>query len=877
MNTKYRKPLLIQKNGDTQLEYYDVRQAVEDIQPGAYETLPYTSKVLAEQLVRKADTENLTDYLKQLIERRQDLDFPWYPARVVCHDILGQTALVDLAGLRDAIADKGGDPSKVNPVVPTQLIVDHSLAVEFGGFDPDAFEKNRAIEDRRNEDRFHFIEWTKTAFKNVDVIPAGNGIMHQINLEKMSPVIQNRDGLAFPDTCVGTDSHTPHTDALGVISVGVGGLEAENVMLGRASWMRLPDIIGVELVGQRQAGITATDIVLALTEFLRKERVVGAYLEFFGEGADSMSVGDRATISNMTPEYGATAAMFYIDQNTIDYLRLTGREDAQVTLVEQYAKEIGLWASDMTKAEYPRVLRFDLSQVTRNIAGPSNPHARVSTADLAAKGIAGNLDAAKAQEAEGLIPDGAVIIAAITSCTNTSNPRNTVAAGLLARKANELGLVRKPWVKSSFAPGSKAAALYLEEAGVLEDLEKLGFGIVAYACTTCNGMSGALDPVIQQEIIDRDLYATAVLSGNRNFDGRIHPYAKQAFLASPPLVVAYAIAGTIRFDIEKDALGTDKNGHPIYLKDIWPSDAEIDALVKEAVKPEQFRKVYIPMFDLGVTEEAESPLYDWRPQSTYIRRPPYWEGALAAPRTLTNMRPLAILGDNITTDHLSPSNAIMMDSAAGEYLHKMGVPEEDFNSYATHRGDHLTAQRATFANPKLFNEMVVRSDGTIKQGSKARVEPEGEVMRMWEAIETYMNRKQPLIIVAGADYGQGSSRDWAAKGVRLAGVEAIVAEGFERIHRTNLVGMGVLPLEFKAGVNRKTLKLDGTELYSVIGNIAPRSTLTLVIERATADGKEEIVEVPVTCRLDTEEEVSVYEAGGVLQRFAQDFLEGQVA
>ncbi|MCH7395791.1 Fe/S-dependent 2-methylisocitrate dehydratase AcnD [Acinetobacter dispersus] len=872
MSTKYRKPL-----AGTQLEYYDVRQAVEDIQPGAYEKLPYTSKVLAEQLVRKADAENLTAYLTQLIERRQDLDFPWYPARVVCHDILGQTALVDLAGLRDAIADKGGDPSKVNPVVPTQLIVDHSLAVEFGGFDPDAFEKNRAIEDRRNEDRFHFIEWTKTAFKNVDVIPAGNGIMHQINLEKMSPVIQNRDGLAFPDTCVGTDSHTPHTDALGVISVGVGGLEAENVMLGRASWMRLPDIIGVEFVGQRQAGITATDIVLALTEFLRKERVVGAYLEFFGEGADSMSVGDRATISNMTPEYGATAAMFYIDQNTIDYLRLTGREDAQVALVEQYAKEIGLWASDMTQAEYPRVLRFDLSTVTRNIAGPSNPHARVSTADLKAKGIAGNLELAKAQEAEGLIPDGAVIIAAITSCTNTSNPRNTVAAGLLARKANELGLVRKPWVKSSFAPGSKAAALYLEEAGVLGDLEKLGFGIVAYACTTCNGMSGALDPVIQQEIIERDLYATAVLSGNRNFDGRIHPYAKQAFLASPPLVVAYAIAGTIRFDIETDSLGNDKDGNPIYLKDIWPSDAEIDALVKEAVKPEQFRKIYIPMFDLGVNEEAASPLYDWRPMSTYIRRPPYWEGALAAPRTLANMRPLAILGDNITTDHLSPSNAIVLDSASGEYLAKMGVPEEDFNSYATHRGDHLTTQRATFANPKLFNEMVVRSDGTIKQGSKARVEPEGEVMRMWEAIETYMNRKQPLIIVAGADYGQGSSRDWAAKGVRLAGVEAIVAEGFERIHRTNLVGMGVLPLEFKPGVNRKTLKLDGTELYSVIGNIAPRSTLTLVIERATADGKEEILEVPVTCRLDTEEEVSVYEAGGVLQRFAQDFLEGQVA
>ncbi|MFN0298180.1 Fe/S-dependent 2-methylisocitrate dehydratase AcnD [Acinetobacter albensis] len=872
MNNNYRKPLQ-----GTQLEYFDVRQAIEDIQSGAYAKLPYTSKVLAEQLVRRCDPAILEQSLKELINRKQDHDFPWYPARVVCHDILGQTALVDLAGLRDAIAEQGGDPSKVNPVVPTQLIVDHSLAVEFGGFDPDAFEKNRAIEDRRNEDRFHFIEWTKTAFENVDVIPAGNGIMHQINLEKMSPVIQNRGGVAYPDTCVGTDSHTPHTDALGVISIGVGGLEAENVMLGRASWMRLPDIIGVEFVGQRQAGITATDIVLALTEFLRKERVVGAYLEFFGEGADSMSVGDRATISNMTPEYGATAAMFYIDQNTIDYLTLTGREADQIQLVETYAKEIGLWASDMTQAEYPRVLRFDLSTVTRNIAGPSNPHARVSTADLKAKGIAGNLEAARAQEAEGLIPDGAVIIAAITSCTNTSNPRNTVAAGLLARKAIELGLVRKPWVKSSFAPGSKAAALYLEEAGVLKDLEQLGFGIVAYACTTCNGMSGALDPKIQEEIIERDVYATAVLSGNRNFDGRIHPYAKQAFLASPPLVVAYAIAGTIRFDIETDSLGNDKDGNPIYLKDIWPSDEEIDALVKVAVKPEQFRKIYIPMFDLGVNAKSESPLYDWRPQSTYIRRPPYWEGALAAPRTLANMRPLAILGDNITTDHLSPSNAIVLDSASGEYLKKMGVPEEDFNSYATHRGDHLTTQRATFANPKLFNEMVTRTDGTVKQGSKARVEPEGEVMRMWEAIETYMNRKQPLIIIAGKDYGQGSSRDWAAKGVRLAGVEVIVAEGFERIHRTNLVGMGVLPLEFKVGTDRKTLELDGTELYSVIGNIAPRSDLTLVVERATEDGKNEVVEVAVTCRLDTEEEVHVYEAGGVLQRFAQDFLEGNVA
>lgn len=861
INTLYRKPLQ-----GTQLDYFDAREAVNDISPGAYETLPYTSRVLAEQLVRRCDPNVLTNSLKQLIERKRDLDFPWYPARVVCHDILGQTALVDLAGLRDAIADEGGDPSKVNPVVETQLIVDHSLAVEHAGFDPEAFDKNRAIEERRNEDRFHFIEWCKTAFENVSVIPAGNGIMHQINLEKMSPVVQAKQGIAYPDTCVGTDSHTPHVDALGVIAIGVGGLEAETVMLGRPSMMRLPDIVGVKLTGKRQPGITATDIVLAITEFLRNERVVSSYLEFFGEGARDLTIGDRATISNMTPEYGATAGMFYIDEQTINYLKLTGRDDEQVKLVESYAKQTGLWADDLESAQYERVLEFDLSAVGRNMAGPSNPHRRLPTSELSSRGISGEW-----QEKDGELPDGAVIIAAITSCTNTSNPRNVVAAGLVAQKANQLGLVRKPWVKTSFAPGSKVARLYLEEAGLLPELEKLGFGIVGYACTTCNGMSGALDPKIQQEIIDRDLYSTAVLSGNRNFDGRIHPYAKQAFLASPPLVVAYALAGTIRFDIERDSLGTDKNGKQIYLNDLWPSDEEIDAVVGEYVKPEQFNQVYIQMFKLNDEVRNSNPLYDWRPMSTYIRRPPYWqkegEGALAGERTLSGMRPLAVLGDNITTDHLSPSNAILASSAAGEYLAKMNVPEEDFNSYATHRGDHLTAQRATFANPKLFNEMV-KENGEVVQGSFARVEPDGQVMRMWEAIETYMNRKQPLIVVAGADYGQGSSRDWAAKGVRLAGVEAIVAEGFERIHRTNLVGMGVLPLQFKSGVNRNTLELDGTEIYDVIGEITPGADLALVITRVNGDK----VDVPVTCRLDTEDEVHVYKAGGVLQRFAQDFL-----
>jgi aconitate hydratase len=646
-------------------------------------------------------------------------------------------------------------------------------------------------------------------------------------------------------------------------------------MLGRASWMRLPEIVGVHLTGQRQDGITATDVVLALTEFLRKAKVVGAYLEFYGEGARSLTLGDRATISNMAPEYGATAALFAIDAQTLDYLRLTGRAASQVQLVETYAKAAGLWADSLQDAQYERTLAFDLSSVVRNLAGPSNPHARVATADLAAKCIAGPW--ALPAPHEGTLPDGAVVIAAITSCTNTSNPRNVIAAALLARNARRLGLNRKPWVKTSLAPGSKAVELYLQEAGLLDDLEALGFGIVGFACTTCNGMSGALDPAIQQEIIDRKLYATAVLSGNRNFDGRIHPYASQAFLASPPLVVAYALAGTVRFDIERDVLAV-VDGRAIRLQDLWPSDAEIDAVVQAAVKPEQYRAVYEPMFALRRDDgQRVSPQYAWRAQSTYIRRPPYWDtegvGALAAhPRTLKGLRPLALLSDNITTDHLSPSNAILADSAAGEYLARMGVPEEDFNSYATHRGDHLTALRATFANPQLVNEMAI-VDGQVRKGSLARVEPEGRVVRMWEAIETYLGRRQPLIIIAGADYGQGSSRDWAAKGVRLAGVEVVVAEGFERIHRTNLIGMGVLPLEFQPGTTRHTLALDGTETYDVAGALQPRAVLSLIVRRKNR----EVLQVPVQCRLDTAEEASVYEAGGVLQRFAQDFLAQGVA
>ena len=872
MNHQYKTQL-----PDTDLYYFDTRAAVDAIEAGAYAKLPFCSKVFCENLVRRCPPEDLSAALSQHINRQQDMDWPWYPARVVCHDILGQTAFVDLAGLREAIAEKGGDPAKVNPIVPTQLIVDHSLAVEHAGFEDNALEKNRAIEARRNQDRFDFINWCQDAFDNVNVVPPGNGIMHQINLEKMSPVVQQAsdsagDVVAFPDTLVGTDSHTPMVDALGVISLGVGGLEAESVMLGNPSYMRVPDIIGVELTGNLQKGVTGTDLVLSLTAFLREQGVVGSYLEFFGAGARSLSVGDRASVSNMTPEYGASAAMFYIDEQTLDYLRLTGRSSEQVQLVEQYAKAAGLWADAMTEAVYTRTLEFDLSQVVRSIAGPSRPHARVSTTDLVSTGIAHSVTEGHRDDTHpASMPDGAVIIAAITSCTNTSNPRNMIAAGLVARNANQKGLLRQPWVKTSLAPGSKTVKMYLEDANLLPELQQLGFDVVGFACTTCNGMSGALDPDIEQQIIRRDLFTTAVLSGNRNFDGRIHPFAKQAFLASPPLVIAYAIAGTIRFDIEKDALGYDDTGTPIYLKDIWFDDAEVDAIVNEAVKPEQFNAVYIPMFDAEKDshDKSVSPLYPWRSQSTYIRRPPYWEGKMARQNRLTGMRPLAILGDNITTDHLSPSNAIMPDSAAGEYLRSMGLPEEDYNSYATHRGDHLTAIRATFANPKLINEMACDPRGTVIQGAYTRVEPEGQIMRMWEAIETYMQRGQPLIIIAGDGYGQGSSRDWAAKGVRLAGVECVVAEDFERIHRQNLVGMGALPLQFVKGVNRHTLALDGSEVFDVKGDVSAGGEMTLIIHRL--DGS--VDKTPVICRLDTADELKMYQAGGMLQRFAKEFIE----
>lgn len=852
--------------------YFDVRSVVEAMELGAFAKMSYCPRVFTENLLRKSTGQGLGDelpaVLDALIHRSHEKDFPFYPARVVLQDLLGTPALVDLAGMRDAVAEAGGDPRVVNPVVPTQLVVDHSLNVEIAGSEVDAMPRNMVFEQQKNAERFEFLAWCKEAFSNLDVLMPGSGILHQINIERMSPVVQVQDGIAYPDTLVGTDSHTTMIDALGVLGWGVGGLEAESVMLGRAIWMRLPQIVQVHLTGHVPSGVLATDVVLSLTEFLRAQGVVGAILEFHGPGVSMLPLADRATIANMAPEFGATAAMFAIDEHTLDYMRLTGRTSAQVDLTRAYAKAQGLWADQFAEAEFDRTLAFDLSTVVRSLAGPSDPHQRISLASLKSRGIA---HTSQQTPLAGQMPDGAVVIAAITSCTNTSNPRSMIAAGLLARKAVERGLTRRPWVKTSLAPGSKAVELYLASAGLLEPLQQLGFGIIGFGCTSCNGMSGPLPPAIESEILERKLHTTAVLSGNRNFDGRVHPHVKEAFLASPALVVAYALAGTIRVDVDSGVLGTDSKQAEVVLADLWPTDAEIDAVLQAHVKPDQFNSVYEPMFFRGNVSNSQHkkavPVrFAWRDNSTYIRRPPYWEKQFTSVGHFKDLLPLAVLGDNVTTDHLSPSGAILRDSAAGEFLMARGVEPANFNSYGTRRGDHVVAIRATFANNRLKNEMAGR------EGSLTRLEPEGKVMRLFEAAETYMERGQSLIIVAGKNYGSGSSRDWAAKGVRLIGVKAVVCENFERIHRTNLVGMGVLPLEFAPGTDRKSLGIDGSERFDIEGIDAgipvPGSTLSLVIHRR--DGS--IAKTSVVCRIDTEEERQIFAAGGLLQRIETEFM-----
>ncbi|MGU7773013.1 aconitate hydratase AcnA [Burkholderia sp. MR1-5-21] len=854
-------------------EYASVADAMQSVDPAAFARMPYCVRVFAENVIRRQPAAESSRYLQALAERRHDVDFPYYPARVVLQDLLGTPALVDLAGMRDAIAESGGDPATVNPVVPTHLVVDHSLNVEVAGDDPQALAKNMAVEQRKNAERFEFLAWCKEAFSNLDVLMPGNGILHQVNLEHLSPVIQVKDGIAFPDTLVGTDSHTTMINAIGVLGWGVGGIEAESVMLGRAVWLRLPTVVGVELKGFRQPGVTATDLVLAMTEFLRKQKVVGAIIEFHGEGARGMTLSDRATISNMAPEFGATAALFAIDEKTLDFMRLTGRSDAQIALTESYAKAQGLWADDFADAEYDRVLSFDLSGVARALAGPSNPHDRVPLSSLVAKGIARpGLHSAGPDSPSSAVPldDGAVVIAAITSCTNTSNPRNMIAAGLVARKALELGLERKPWVKTSLAPGSKPVESYLRAADLMRPLEALGFGIIGFGCTSCNGMSGPLPKAIEGDIVSRNVHAVAVLSGNRNFNGRIHPRVKEAFLASPPLVVAYAIAGTINVDIENGVIATDRDGNPVCLKDLWPTDDEIDRLLGASVHGDQYLRVYTEMFRTSDRIDGADTVpacFPWRDDSNYIRRPPYWQQRLTQPAHFDRMRAIGVFGDNVTTDDLSPSGAILPESAAGEYLIAQGVEPADFNSYGTRRGDHEVAIRATFANNRLRNEM---ADGS--EGSLTRMEPDGTIVRLFDAAEQYMARGQELIVIAGRNYGSGSSRDWAAKGVRLIGVRAVVCENFERIHRSNLVGMGVLPLEFPDGIDRKSLRIDGSEVFAIDGlggPIAPSMPVSLRITRKNG----EVVKVPVRCRIDTDEEAEIFNAGGLLPRIAGEIGE----
>lgn len=844
----------------------NIREAVASV-GGDFAKMPLSLRILAENILR-TEAEPIAA-LSVVSQRAKDQDIPFRPARVVLQDLLGTPALVDLAGLRDAVAERGGDPRQVNPVTPTHLVVDHSLNVERWG-NAKALAENEAIERERNAERFAFLDWCNKAFNNLSIVPSGNGILHQINLERLTTVVGTKeiDGelWAFPDTLVGTDSHTTMINAIGVLGWGVGGIEAEAAMLGKALMMRVPEIVGVRLEGAPPSGYVATDISLALTELLRKAGVIGSVLEFFGPGVSTLSLSDRGTLSNMAPEFGATAAMFAIDERTLHYLRLSGRGGEISALTEAYAKQQGLWHDTLTEVEYDRVVTLDLSTVGRAIAGPKQPHQRI---------LLGKKDPATSLPSG--LDNGSVVIAAITSCTNTSNPRGVIAAALVARNALRRGLKRAPWVKTSFAPGSKVVADYLERAGLNKDLDQLGFNVVGYGCTTCNGMSGPLiNEEIENEIRTRKLETVAATSGNRNFEGRVHPLAREVFIMSPPLIVAYALSGTYLVDPEKDPLGTDSEGKPVYLHELWPGDEELARIEEASLSADLFDKAYenIPREAGLIASDLRagvSDQYAWQADSTYIRKPPYWSEELTASvpeKDLQKMRALVMLSDNITTDHISPSGAILPDSDAGTYLKSHGIDVPEFNSYGTRRGNHEAAQRATFASPRLKNEML--ADG--REGPWAVVLPENQITSVFEAAQTYAARKQPLIVIAGKEYGSGSSRDWAAKGPRLLGVRVVVAESFERIHRTNLAGLGILPLQFEAGVSRQTLGLTGRELFSVEGiheQFEPGAKLALVIERA--DG--EVERVTVISRLDTFEDVRYFRRGGLLPQLLVERLE----
>ena len=865
-------------------DYFSLPAAAEKI--GDVARLPFSMKVLLENLLRYEDGSSVTvDHIKAIVAwqknpKAPDQEIAYRPARVLMQDFTGVPAVVDLAAMRDAIKSLGGNPQKINPLSPVDLVIDHSVMVDHYG-DANALQKNIDIEFDRNGERYQFLRWGQVGFNNFRVVPPGTGICHQVNVEYLAQVVWTRDEggktIAYPDTLVGTDSHTTMVNGLAVLGWGVGGIEAEACMLGQPTPMLIPEVIGMKLTGKLKPGTTATDLVLTVTQMLRKKGVVNKFVEFFGPGLNDLSLTDRATIANMAPEYGATCGFFPIDKETCRYLEFTGRDAARVALVEAYAKAQGMWRDESTPDPvFTDTLALDLGSVEPSLAGPKRPQDRVTLASASsefakalkdgfshASPASAPISGLSGPTAKSTLNDGDVTLAAITSCTNTSNPSVLFAAGLVARKARARGLTRKPWVKTSLAPGSQVVTDYLTKAGLQADLDAIGFNTVGYGCTTCIGNSGPLDDNVTKAIESGDLVVAGVLSGNRNFEGRISPHIKANYLASPPLVVAYALFGTIAKDITTEAIGAGSDGKPVFLKDIWPSPQEVSECIEKFLTKEMFKSRYSDVFKGPAPWQAvkadKTETYAWPAKSTYVANPPYFTGMGKTPKAVAEIkgaRPLAILGDSVTTDHISPAGSIKKDSPAGKYLIANGVEPKDFNSYGARRGHHEVMMRGTFANIRIKNEMVPGVEGGV-----TKHQPSGEQLAIYDASMKYQKDGIPLVIVAGKEYGTGSSRDWAAKGTNLLGVKAVIVESFERIHRSNLVGMGVLPLQLKDGTTRKTLGLDGTETFDIsIAGLKPRGDVTVTINRA--NGKSE--KVTVTCRIDTDGELDYYKNGGVL-------------
>lgn len=876
---KVRKSLNV--NGK-KYEYFSLK-AAEAAGIGKVSELPFSLKVLLENLLRNEDgfavfSDDVKSMGKWLEKRTSDSEINFYPARVLMQDFTGVPAVVDLAAMRDAMVKLGGNVQKINPLSQVDLVIDHSVTVDYSG-ETDSFTKNVDLEFSRNQERYEFLKWGQKAFKNFRVVPPGTGICHQVNLENLAQVVwtaeEGGSTLAYCDTLVGTDSHTTMINGLAVLGWGVGGIEAEAAMLGQAVTMLIPEVVGFKLYGKLPEGSTATDLVLTVTQMLRQKGVVGKFVEFFGPGLDNLPLADRATIANMAPEYGATCGFFPIDAETIRYLNFTARDTDRIALVEAYAKEQGLWRDAKSKDPvFSDILELDMTTVVSSLAGPKRPQDRIVLTQATQKFEEELKSGFKVDDVDKSIPvegedfsisHGDVVIAAITSCTNTSNPSVMLAAGLVAKKANELGLRVKPWVKTSLAPGSQVVTDYLGRAGLQTHLDQLGFNLVGYGCTTCIGNSGPLSDNISAAIKNANLVAVSVLSGNRNFEGRISPDVKANFLASPPLVVAYALAGTMKIDITKDSIGLSKNGKPVFLKDIWPSNKEIQTVLEESLTRAMFQERYSNVF-LGTTDwqnikVKESETYQWNSSSTYVQHPPYFEKMSSDLKPLSNIvnaKALAVFGDSITTDHISPAGSIKKDSPAGLHLQNKGVKPVDFNSYGARRGSHDVMMRGTFANIRIKNEMM----GGV-EGGMTKYTPTNETLSIFDAAVKYQKDGTPLIVIAGKEYGTGSSRDWAAKGPYLQGVKAVICESFERIHRSNLVGMGILPLQFVAGQTRKTLQLTGTETFNITGidkGLAPRCELT--VECIKANNQKETFKV--LCRIDTANELEYYKNGGIL-------------